>query len=248
MPLPLRRTLVLFVKFSASFVPFLSENELILEQKAARIRELAATLSRIMQSINPKDILTTLHLIRAGLVSGLLSKGEVIDWADRIITEDEHPDIFFIDLALSSSKSNNDIIQYFSEYLNFENSAVVGRPLLGLLYKQYQSGQRNLEQTVRALYRLKSEAVFNQSEEGYIYSIDDSYDLAHDNIYGTVSDVQTEVENFLELYKEYSFDNSEQWHDLDTRVDRELEDEIQRQQEQYQARQIEDKKKWWKFW
>lgn len=201
-----------------------------------------------MQSTNPKDILTTLHLLRAGLVSGLLSKDEVIDWADRIIIEDEHPDIFFIGLALSSSKSNNDIIQHFSEYLNFEKPVVVGRPLLGLLYKQYRSGQRNLEQTVRTLYRLKSEAVFNQSEEGYIYSIEDSYDLAHNSIYGTLRDVQTEIENFLDLYQDYSFDNSEQWHHLDTKIDRKLEDEIQRQQEQYQAHQIEDKKQCWKFW
>ena len=168
-----------------------------------------------MQSTNTKDRLTTLHLLRAGLTSGLLSKEEIIDWAYKIITEDEHPDIFFIDLALSSSKSNNDIIHYLSEYLNFENPTVSGRPLLGLLYKQYQIGQRNLEQTVRILYRLKSETVFNDVEQGFIYSVDDSYDLARNNIYGTISDVQSEIEKFLGFYREYSFDNLEQWRDLD---------------------------------
>lgn len=93
-----------------------------------------------MESTNPRDILTTLCLVRAGLASGLLTKEEVIDWADNIITRDEKPDIFFIDLALSSSKSKNDIIQYFNEFLNFEKPAVQRRPLLGLLYKQYKSG------------------------------------------------------------------------------------------------------------
>jgi hypothetical protein len=63
-----------------------------------------------MQSTNPQEIITTLHLIRAGLASGLLKKEEVIDWADNIITKDEQPDIFFIDLAMASSKTTNDII------------------------------------------------------------------------------------------------------------------------------------------
>ena len=119
-----------------------------------------------MQTTNPKDMLTTLHLIRAGLASGLLTKEEVVDWADKIITKDEQPDIFFIDLAMSSSKSTNDVIHYISDYLNFDYPAVQGRPLLGLLNNQYTSGRLNLEQTISKLFRLKFEAVFNQREEG----------------------------------------------------------------------------------
>ncbi len=182
-----------------------------------------------MQSTNPKDIFTTLHLVRAGLVSGLLTKEEVIDWADKIITKDEHPDIFFIDLALSSSKSRNDIIYYFSDYLNFENPAVQGRPLLGLLYQQYKSKQLNLEQTVRTLFRLMNEAIFTETEQGFIYSIDNDFDLAQDNIYGSIEKVQKEAERFLEYYKDYSINNFEQWHYLDKKIDDIL--EIERTQQ-----------------
>src|SRR5688500_726949 len=155
-----------------------------------------------MKSTNPKDILTTLHLIRAGLASGLLTKEEVVDWADKIITKDEQPDIFFIDLALSSSKSRNDIIYYFNDYLNFENPAIQGRPLLGLLYKQYKNKEFTIEQTVGKLFRLKFEAIFTEREEGYIYPIDNDYDCAKDNIYGTMEDVQKEVDKFLSFYKD----------------------------------------------
>lgn len=205
-----------------------------------------------MQFTNPKDILTTLHLIRAGLASGLLTKEEVIDWADKIITRDEEPDIFFIDLALSSSKSRNDIIHYFSDYLNFEKPAVQGRPLLGLLYKQYRSGQLNIEQTIRILFRLKFEATFTQTEEGFIYSLDNDFDLAQDNIYGSIEVVRKETERFLEFYKDYSIHNFELWQELDKKVDQILEAERKQQEEKYQMQQAavreKRKKRWWKFW
>jgi hypothetical protein len=205
-----------------------------------------------MESTNPRDILTTLRLVRAGLASGLLTKEEVIDWADNIITKDEKPDIFFIDLALSSSKSKNDIIHYFNEFLNFEKPVVQGRPLLGLLYKQYKSEQLNLEQTVRILFGLKSEAVFTRTEESFIYSIDNEFDLAQDNIHGSIENVRAKNERFLEIYKDYSINNFEQWPNLDKNVEVILGIEQQRQIELYQmlqaAQQVKNEKPWWKFW
>ena len=49
-----------------------------------------------MNSTNPQNILTLLHQIRAGLASGIMSKDEITDWALRIITKDEKPDIFLL--------------------------------------------------------------------------------------------------------------------------------------------------------
>jgi len=200
---------------------------------------------------NPKDILQTLHLIRAGLASGLLTKEQVIDWADKIITKDEQPDIFFIDLALSSSKSVNDIIHYIGDYLNFENPAVQGRPLLGLLYKQFSSRHLTLEQTVRKLFRLKFEAVFTEREEGYIYSIDNDFDSAKHNFYGILEAVYADVDKFLSFYKGYSLDSFEHWLDLDLGVESKLDEDINRQLEEDSIAQVimqNSSKPWWKFW
>lgn len=204
-----------------------------------------------MQSTNPKDIVTTLHLVRAGLASGLLTKEEVIDWADKIITKDEQPDIFFIDLAMSSSKSTNDIIHYLSDYLNFENPAVQGRPLVGLLYNQYISGQINLERAISKLFRLRFEAVFNERELGYIYSLENDYDCAKHGIYGSLQEVHQDLEQFLSFYKDYSIDNYDQWNDLGKIVDIKLEEDHQRQiqeAEKFSATQKGKTKPWWKFW
>lgn len=200
---------------------------------------------------DPKNILQTLHLIRAGRASGLVSKEEVIDWADKIVTKDEQPDIFFIDLALSSSKSVNDVIHYFNEYLNFENPSIQGRPLLGLLYKLFSNSQLTLEQTVGKLFRLKFEAIFTDREEGFIYSIDNDFDCAKHNIYGSLEAVYADVDKFLGFYKDYSFENFEQWQDLDLKVENKLDEDINVRQQQESMAQLTTKnenKPWWKFW
>lgn len=175
---------------------------------------------------NPADVLQILHLIRAGLASGILSNEEVINWADKIIIEDDQPDIFFIELALLSSNNSNDICYYFSDYLNFENPVFQGRPLLGMLYKRFSSKQLTLEETVRKLFRLKSEALFTDLEESYIYSIDNDFDCAKDGIYGTLKDIDADVNKFLNFYKDYSLDNIEQWPKFDQQIETKLNEDI----------------------
>jgi hypothetical protein len=200
---------------------------------------------------NPKEILQTLHLIRAGLASGLLTKEEIINWADKIVTKDQAPDIFFIELSLMGSKSSQEIVHYFNNFLDFENPLIKGRPLLGVLYQRFTNKQFNLEQTVRKLFQLKFEAVFTEREESYIYSIDNDFDCAKNKIYGTLEGVYNDVEKFLRFYKDYSLDSFEQWQEFDLKVESSLDEDISRLQEQESIANIllpNTKKPWWKFW
>ena len=197
---------------------------------------------------DPKNILSVLHLVRSGLASGLLNKEEVIDWVDKIITKDKEPDIFFIDISLSRNK--NDMVHYIGDYLNFENPEIQGKPLLRLLYKQYITRQINLEQTVSRLFRLKFEAVFTAREESYIYSLDNEYDCAVNNIYGTLEDVEIELNKFLGFYRDYSIDSFEKWQEFDFTVESEIDKDIEMQQEEdklIKSLNIVDEKPWWKF-
>src|SRR5690606_26849821 len=143
--------------------------------------------------------------------------------------------IFFIDLALSSSKSINEVVHYFSDYLNFENPVVSGRPILGLLSIRYFNGQITYDQAIRILYGLKLGALFNEIEEGRIYSLDNDLDCATEGIYGTLENVQCELEKFLSIYKDYTIYNFEKWEALDKVVDSELGEvykrELQRSEE-----------------
>lgn len=102
------------------------------------------------------------------------------------------------------------------------------------------------------LFQLKYEALFTDREESYIYSIDDAYDCAKNNIYGTPQNVQDELEKYLGFYKDYSFDNVEKWQDFDNAVNIIIEKDFPDQQAQSEIyKQIpstENKRPWWKFW
>ena len=198
--------------------------------------------------INPKDISQTLHLIRAGLQFELLTKEEVIVWADKIILKDEEPDIFFIDVALSVSKSEYDLIYYINDYLNLEKKMVPGRPLFGLLYKKYITGQINLVQTIAKLFMIINEADITEKEMYCIYQFEIDYDSTWNNYYGPEA-VEIEVKKFLTFFKDYSLDNFENLEDLNFRVDIEFEKESIIRKELYiqQQKNVEDyKKSWWK--
>lgn len=199
---------------------------------------------------NPKDISQTLHLIRAGLHNELLTKEEVIAWADKIIMKDESPDIFFIDISLLVSKSKDDLIYYINDYLNLENKMVPGRPLFGLLYKKYITGQINLVQTIANLFMIIDEADITEKEMYCVYQFDIDYDSTWNNYYGPEA-VEIEVKKFLTFYKDYSLDNFENLEDLNLKVDIELEKDSIIRKELYMQQQknvVEYKKSWWKFW
>ena len=49
---------------------------------------------------NPRDFIELLEVFSIALTNGLIDKKEVIKWADNIITQDEKPDYFVIELSL----------------------------------------------------------------------------------------------------------------------------------------------------
>ena len=54
-----------------------------------------------MPQVKPTDFPLLLEVFRDGLALGLISKEEVIAWADQIIIEEDEPDYFFIEVSLS---------------------------------------------------------------------------------------------------------------------------------------------------
>lgn len=211
-----------------------------------------------MEDTNPKEILNVIHQLRAGLSTGLLKKEEVIDWAEQIVSKDRDPDIFFIDLLLSSSISTKDISHYIGSYLNFETPIVNGRPLLGLLFRRFSSGKLTLNETVLILYQLKNETLLSDREIAFIYNIDNDYDLARERIYGTLKDIERQLGDFLSNYADYTLNNYESWKDVDTALTNKFEKaeqiksnrlEIQLDQQTAIFKNLNDKNtKWWKFW
>ncbi len=181
-------------------------------------------------------------MFKVGLASSLISKEEVTKWADEIITQEAEPDIFFIELSLIKSKSEG--VSYLGSFLD-SDSLANGKAILGLLYKRLIEGQE-LERIVRTMYNLKDEVDFTELEKGYIYQIDDGFDLANTKVYGSLDIVRNETLDFLALYADYSIENHTSWSELNKRVVSDLE-EMNRTEREKNLK--EQKKPWWrKLW
>ncbi len=158
-------------------------------------------------------------------MSGLLSKEELMAWTERAINKAVQPDIFFIDLFLLRNKTDKEILHYISEYIDFEEPIVTGRPLLGLLWKRFSENQILLKDAVHILYNLiwAHAAVVTEKEENFMSEIDYSYDLATEGYFlGTLEDVKDILITFLTVYKEYTLENLDRWKELDLTIDDQL--------------------------
>ncbi len=169
--------------------------------------------------INPQNIIPALHLIRLGLENGFLTESEVIDWADVIIIKDEQPDIFFIELSLLASKNLGDFSRYFNEYLHSEVPTYESKLRLGLIYKEYSSGNWNIEGTITKLCHLTNESLCTPNEIENIYRLDNYYDAIGYNVYCKLEVLKNDLENFLNVYKDISFENYRASKDWDLEIE-----------------------------
>ena len=169
--------------------------------------------------INTQNIIPALHLIRLGLENGFLIESEVIHWADAIIRRDDQPDMFFIELSLLESKSMGDIVRYFNEYLHSEVPTYESKLLLGLIYKEYSSGNWDIGHTISKLLHLTNESLCTPNEIENIYRLDNNYDGVGFNVYCTLADVKNDLENFLNVYNDLSFDNYEASRNWDLEIE-----------------------------
>ncbi len=201
---------------------------------------------------NPRDFIELLEVFSIALTKGLLDKEEVIKWADNIITQDDKPDYFIIELSLCGHKSINDIISLINEYVGQDKPKISGRIFLGLLYSAYLTGHVKLDKVTRAIYWIVWEDRLTEDEKSLIYGIDEDYDCAIGGIYGSVEIVEKEVLRFLEIYKDFQINNFDDWKEIDITIEPkviQLSELVRQENKIIITTQAEPKKKvWWKFW
>jgi len=201
---------------------------------------------------NPRDFIELLEVFSIALTNGLIDKKEVIKWADNIITQDEKPDYFVIELSLCGHKSVNDVISLINEFVGQDKPRISGRVILGFLYKAYLDGQIKLNKVTSSINWIAWETELTDDEKSFMYGVDEEYDCAIEGIYGSVEIVEKEALRFLEIYKDFQIDNFEDWKRIDITIEpkvNQLSELVRQEDEIFIKTQAEQrKKKWWKFW
>lgn len=206
----------------------------------------------IVQTTNIKEYIELIEAFHIGLSNGLLDKQEVVKWADKIIEQDDEPDINVIELSLCGHQSVNDIVSLLNEIVGYPRPPISGRVILGLLYNNYKNGKVTLEKVAGSMNWIIWQSELTDDEKSFMHGIDDMYDLAVSGTFGTVEDFEMDTLRFIEIYKDFRIDNFEEWKAIDSIIDEKVKHlsvivdaDNKERMEKYSKK---NRKPWWKFW
>jgi hypothetical protein len=187
-----------------------------------------------MSPTKPQDFPLLLEVFREGLACGLISKDEIVTWADGIIKNESEPDYFFIELSLSPD--TNSVAEILDQYLSWSKSQIPLRVVFGLTYQKLISDKIDLDTAITFTERTPFRETLTSIEYGSIYDFEE-YEMCYpDNVEG----LKEVVVKFLSRYKEFNLTNYDQWPDINKQADEVLREEKAKANAAYEVFQ----KKW----
>jgi len=165
------------------------------------------------QSPQVQDFPLLLEVFRGGLKLGLISREEIVLWADHIIANADEPEYFFIEVSLSHDV--NGLVEVLNKYVKPTDNPICDRVLLGLTYhRQPIYDIEEVEKITILLGSMSSWDRLTSFENNIIYEFDDYYLYYADDL----TQLQEELINFLNLYKSFTLENYMQWVDINEQV------------------------------
>lgn len=147
-------------------------------------------------------VLTGIYYL--GIGCGLWTKTEVIDWCDKVIEAIDSPPYEILEVSMMSKSKIDDIenkLFPLSELVDVEYSVNL---VLSIIFEKLKLEKFSVEQAIRSTCRLLVHSgLYWESKYYDLYSFDDSYDLAKDGIYFTLTNVEEEFNVGLKKYSKY---------------------------------------------
>ena len=147
------------------------------------------------------------------LRNGIVSKNEVIDWADQLVLHEDKPEAFFMELSLCREK--NELISLLNT-VYVPESDVAARAILGVLYHRLSGSAITADEATAVIgdYQLRdlltpfeSAKISNFGDEAFLEdSITDSDELKENLL------------QFLAHYKEFEITNYKYWFGISQRI------------------------------
>ena len=140
------------------------------------------------------------------MICGCVSKDEIINWADKIILENDKADYIFIEISLSAKKHIKDIESFLNQISNKHEHFNACRRVLGRMSFACETKPQSLRRFARGLYQIVIENYYKlPSDLIFLMSIDDEYALAASGTYGTIDGVDKRfIEDLNSFRSEHS--------------------------------------------
>ena len=199
-----------------------------------------------MDTIQPETLQLVLNVFYNGLINGIISKQEIIEWTDSIIKNDAEPDYFLIELSLCNTV--NDLVTVINRKAKANSNVIEPRVLFGIAYNKLLAGTINIKQPhllfSDIMYR---DFLLSDFERAELYDLDEDYcdiPLTRD-IESSKKRIFDNTLIFLQNYKEFSLNNCDQWQTINSSFEINLapkieqhQREIQKWQQEYEAQQL----------
>ena len=159
-----------------------------------------------MLSPDLEDFTLLLEVFHKGLKVGVISRVEVIAWADDIIKAKNEPDYFFIEISLSHDI--NDLLEILIKYAEPNDNPISYRVILGLIYHREPIFDIDeVEKMATLIGGLYSWDTLTHFENNTLITFNDYYAYYSPDL----TALQVEIINFLDFYKAFTLDNFKQW-------------------------------------
>jgi hypothetical protein len=166
-----------------------------------------------VSSTKPQDVPLLLEVFRDGLTCGLISKDEIVAWADCVIKNESEPDYFFIELSLSPDA--NSVAEIIDQYVSWSKTPIPLRVAFGLIYQKLIDDIIDLETAINFTERTPFHEILTSFEYGSIYQFED-YEMFYPPDTG---ELKEDVVKFLSLYKDFNLTNYDQWAEINRHVE-----------------------------
>lgn len=147
--------------------------------------------------------LTKLHLqhdaavMRWSLEYGIVSGSDVIKWADRWITELEHPPIEVIDLSMSRREFEANVIATLVELSGDLSLTEVWSPVMASLLEKAEANSAEDSQVARILFSMAQNGHAPQEAENEMFRFWDAIDLAKEGVTDCYDEEREQLIRFL---------------------------------------------------
>ncbi|WPV02829.1 hypothetical protein SNE26_13660 [Mucilaginibacter sp. cycad4] len=164
---------------------------------------------------SPQSYNLLLKVFYFGLKWGLVTKADVVKWADDIITAEVEPDYFFIELSMS--KDSSEAMALISNETSMDNEPVIGRVLLGLTYYKIYNNTIKLQKASAIMDNIALLNSLTDQERDSLYWLSDGIL----EVFGPESfeNMCDEILAFLSAYKDFTLNNCHLWLSINKQIE-----------------------------
>ena len=142
---------------------------------------------------------TEADVLRCGYDVGFFDKSDIERWADCQITAIDNPPTELLDLSMVRQTHPIDVMNLLRT-LGAVDPATTIQIQIGFLGLLREKHKINTQLAIRGLWALVHESGITQEEESQIYYLDDGFDLAITGTYGTIHDIERDLNDFVSPY------------------------------------------------